>query len=259
MFWPDVWGTCRYRGLPANGVWSLSLYDPIINGKIASLLSWGVRVHTGPCHRRYQWNKLTPVRPYALCTRCRLCSVLGRHIGVVRCPPSGICRLTPVQRPASIRLGSWWTAACLCMPAAQLRRSMKCGDLTEVSSGCNCVHVSVSVSEGMNSVCSTERCVRCFRHADVDIVDHPERQAGHQQQRDYVEPAAASVLAAGYPPTWQSRRPHSLGRHHVWWSLQSRALHRPAGTLSGALSPLLRCDSWLQQGTPVRGSLLHRN
>jgi hypothetical protein len=52
---------CRFRGLPANGRWQLSLYDPYVNGVNASLISWGVRIHTGPCKRRYRWEKLNPI------------------------------------------------------------------------------------------------------------------------------------------------------------------------------------------------------
>ena len=58
--WMATW--IRYRGLPANGTWSLSLYDPTVDGLTASLQSWGVRVHVGPCQRRYKWNQLIPVR-----------------------------------------------------------------------------------------------------------------------------------------------------------------------------------------------------
>ena len=50
----------RYRGLPANGTWKLALYDPYMNSVNGTLLAWGVRVHTGPCNRRYRWQKLTP-------------------------------------------------------------------------------------------------------------------------------------------------------------------------------------------------------
>lgn len=71
----------RYVGLPSAGDWHLAVYDPVLNNVTGSVLSWGMRVHVGPCERRYRWRKLEP--PMAPPARYDASSVvLGHHMFV---------------------------------------------------------------------------------------------------------------------------------------------------------------------------------